>query len=393
MKLRNLLITGFLFLGLTACGGGSDEPEAPVPEPTPTPNPTPDPTPDNTVSFYKGADISWITEMEKDGKKFYNASGQETDGFQLMKELGMKAIRLRVWVNPEKESGYGNYCNQADVVAKAKRAKEAGMEVMIDFHYSDFFADPSRQSKPAAWEGKSPTELKTAVADHTTAVLKAIKEAGVTPKWIQIGNETRNGMLWPEGNLWDDKGGWKNYVSLSNAGYDAAKKVFGDAIIIVHLDNAWGEKWENGTTVEWGNLNWWFDDFKAAGGKFDMIGLSHYPENAIDTKWATMNDWEKVNTAAIKHIQLLANTYNCKVMVCEVGVKTQANETIAAQVLTAFMSEAKKIEACAGVFYWEPQVYGSWKPAYYTNLNWNAYDMGAFTSTGKPSKVMDAFKD
>ena len=140
-------------------------------------------------------------------------------------------------------------------------------------------------------------------------------------------------------------------------------------------------KWENGTTVEWGNLNWWFDDFKAAGGKFDMIGLSHYPENAIDTKWATMNDWEKVNTAAIKHIQLLASTYNCKVMVCEVGVKTQANETTAAQVLAAFMSEAKKIEACAGVFYWEPEC----KPS--------QYKLGAFTEDGRPTRIMDAFKE
>ena len=168
----------------------------------------------------------------------------------------MNAIRLRVWVNPEK--AYGNFCNQVDVVAKAKRAKEAGMEVMIDFHYSDFFADPDRQTKPAAWEGKSQAELKTAVANHTTDVLKALKEAGVTPKWIQIGNETRNGMLWPEGQLWTDKGdianGWKNYATLSNAGYDAAKKVFGDAIIIVHQNNAWED------------LDWWFKKFKAAGG-------------------------------------------------------------------------------------------------------------------------------
>ena len=381
MKLKNLLLTGFLFLGLTACGGGSDEPEVPAPgpapTPTPTPTPTPDPTPDNNLSFYKGADISWITEMEKDGKKFYNAAGKETDGFQLMKELGMNAIRLRVWVNPEK--AYGNFCNQADVVAKAKRAKEAGMEVMIDFHYSDFFADPGRQTKPAAWEGKTQAELKTAVANHTTDVLKALKEAGVAPKWIQIGNETRNGMLWPEGQLWTDKGdianGWKNYATLSNAGYDAAKKVFGDAIIIVHQNNAWED------------LDWWFKKFKAAGGKFDMIGLSHYPQAESD------KTWQNVNQLALSHIKSLASTYNCKVMVCEVGVKTQANETTAAQVLTAFMSEAKKIEACAGVFYWEPQVYGSWKPAYYTTLNWNAYDMGAFTSAGKPSKVMDAFKD
>ena len=379
MKLKNLLLTGFLFLGLTACGGGSDEPEvpAPGPAPAPTPTPTPDPTPDNNLSFYKGADISWITEMEKDGKKFYNAAGKETDGFQLMKELGMNAIRLRVWVNPEK--AYGNYCNQADVVAKAKRAKEAGMEVMIDFHYSDFFADPGRQTKPAAWEGKTQSELKTAVANHTTDVLKALKEAGVTPKWIQIGNETRNGMLWPEGQLWTDKGdianGWKNYATLSNAGYDAAKKVFSDAIIIVHQNNAWED------------LDWWFKKFKAAGGKFDMIGLSHYPQAESD------KTWQNVNQLALSHIKSLANTYNCKVMVCEVGVKTQANESTAAQVLAAFMTEAKKVEACAGVFYWEPQGYGGWKPAYYSTLNWNAYDMGTFTSTGKPSKVMDAFKD
>lgn len=381
MKLKNLLLTGFLFLGLTACGGGSDEPEVPAPgpapAPTPTPTPTPDPTPDNNLSFYKGADISWITEMEKDGKKFYNAAGKETDGFQLMKELGMNAIRLRVWVNPEK--AYGNFCNQADVVAKAKRAKEAGMEVMIDFHYSDFFADPGRQTKPAAWEGKTQAELKTAVANHTTDVLKALKEAGVTPKWIQIGNETRNGMLWPEGQLWTDKGdianGWKNYTTLSNAGYDAAKKVFGDAIIIVHQNNAWED------------LDWWFKKFKAAGGKFDMIGLSHYPQAETD------KTWQNVNQLALSHIKSLANTYNCKIMVCEVGVKTQANESTAAQVLSAFLTEAKKIKAFAGVFYWEPQVYGGWKPAYYSTLNWNAYDMGAFTSTGKPSKVMDAFKD
>lgn len=381
MKLINLFIVGCLFLGLAACGGGNDDPEAPTPEPTPTPNPspspTPDPTPDNTVSFYKGADISWVTEMEKDGKKFYSASGKETGCFELMKELGMNAIRLRVWVNPEK--AYGDYCNQADVVAKAKRAKEAGMEVMIDFHYSDFFADPSRQTKPAAWEGKSLAELRTAVTDHTTTVLKAIKEVGVTPKWIQIGNETRNGMLWPEGQLWTSNGdianGWKNYADLSNAGYDAAKAVFGDAIVMVHQNNAWED------------LDWWFKNFKAASGKFDMIGLSHYPQSESDKTWQT------VNQEALKRIKSLSNTYKCKVMICEIGVKTQANETLAAQVLSEFMTEAKKIEACAGIFYWEPQAYGGWKPVYYTTLKWNAYDMGAFTSAGKPSKVMDAFKD
>lgn len=381
MKLRNLFITGCLFLGICACGGGNDDPTAPepkpLPTPTPTPTPDPNPTPDTSVSFYKGADISWVTEMEKDGKKFYQASGKETDCFELLKTLGMNAIRLRVWVNPE--NAYGNYSNQTDVVAKAKRAKAAGMDVMIDFHYSDFFADPGKQTKPEAWKNKSLAELKTAVADHTTAVLKAVKDAGVTPKWIQIGNETRNGMLWPEGQLWDEKGdlanGWSNYAGLSNAGYNAAKAIFADAAVMVHQNNAWED------------LDWWFKKFKAAGGKFDMIGLSHYPQAEAD------KTWQNVNQLALNHIQSLANTYKCKVMVCEVGVKTNANESLAAQILSAFMTEAKKINGCAGVFYWEPQVYGGWKPAYYQTLNWNAYDMGAFNSSGKPSKVMDAFKD
>ena len=380
MKLKNLFMAGCLLLGLSACGGGNEEPVVPEPEPTPTPTPTPtpEPTPDTSVGFYKGADISWVTEMEKDGHKFYNAAGKETDCFVLMKELGMNAIRLRVWVNPEKT--YGSYSNQADVVAKAKRAKEAGLEVMIDFHYSDFFADPGKQTKPEAWKNKTVAELKTAVAEHTTAVLSAIKDAGVTPKWVQIGNETTNGMLWPEGKLWkgsdtdpDTPGGWKQYVSLANAGYDAAKKVFSDIIVILHVDNAFEDK------------TWWYKDFKTNGGKFDMIGLSHYPQ--------AQTSWENTNKEALKYIKSMASTFGCKVMVCEVGVKANANETLAAQVLSAFMTEAKKIGGCAGVLYWEPQVYGGWVPAYYKTLGWGSYELGAFTSTGRPSKVMDVFKD
>lgn len=359
-------------MGLQACGGSGSSDNGEIPTPTPTPTPTPE----EETTFSKGADISWVTEMENDGKKFHNADGKETDCFTLMKEIGMNAIRLRVWVNPE--NAYGNYCNEADVVAKAKRAKNAGMDVMIDFHYSDFFADPSRQDKPKAWEGKSLDDLKKTLASFTQNVLTSLKNAGLTPKWVQVGNETRNGMVWPDGKLWDDKGdianGWNNYAALSNAGYDAVKAVFSDAIVLVHLNNAWDD------------LDWWFKKFKAAGGKFDMIGLSHYPQSESKS-------WNEINQLALSHIKSLASTYNCKVMICEVGVKTEANETEAAQALSAFMTSAKKLDECAGVFYWEPQVYGYWKPGYYTTLNWNAYDMGAFTSDGKPSKVLDAFKD
>ena len=326
--------------------------------------------------FAKGADISWVSEMEADGVRFYNQEGKETDCFLLMKELGMNAVRFRVWVNPE--NSYGNWSNQEDVVAKAKRAKEAGLDVMVDFHYSDFFADPARQTKPEAWKGMSLEELKKAVADHTAAVLNAMMNEGVTPKWIQIGNETRNGMLWKEGQIWtqtgDIKDGWDNYAGLSNAGYDAAKSVFPEAVVIVHQNNAWED------------LEWWFTKFSNAGGKFDMIGLSHYPQAESDKTWQT------VNQLALDHISSLSKTFGRKVMVVEVGVRTLQNENEAALALKEFMTRARQMNECVGVFYWEPQTDGTWKPAYYDRLSWRAYEMGAFMN-GRPTSVLDAFKD
>lgn len=168
-----------------------------------------------STTFVKGADISWVTEMEAANIPFYNASGSKMDCFELMKSLGMNTIRLRVWVNPEKV--YGKWCDKDDVVAKAIRAKNAGLGVMIDFHYSDVFADPGNQTIPEAWKALGLNDLKSAVAEHITDVLTALKDNGVTPAYIQIGNETRNGMLWPKGQLWTDSGdikdGWSNYAA------------------------------------------------------------------------------------------------------------------------------------------------------------------------------------
>ena len=326
--------------------------------------------------FAKGADISWVTEMEADGVRFYNQKGEETDCFLLMNELGMNAVRLRVWVNPE--NSYGNWSDQADVVAKAKRAKEAGLDVMIDFHYSDFFADPGRQNKPEAWKGMSLQGLKEAVTHHTASVLNALMNEGVSPKWIQIGNETRNGMLWPDGQIWTETGdrsnGWQNYAELSNAGYDAAKKVFPEAVVMVHQNNAWED------------LEWWFTKFSNAGGKFDMIGLSHYPQAEAD------KTWQSVNELALDHISALGKTFRRKVMIVEIGVKTLLNESEAALALNEFMTQARQMEECAGVFYWEPQTDGTWKPGYYETLGWRAYDMGAFRN-GRPTSVLTQLKD
>ncbi|MBO5000775.1 MAG: glycosyl hydrolase 53 family protein, partial [Bacteroidaceae bacterium] len=131
--------------------------------------------------FYKGADISWVTEMESKGHKFYNAKGEERECTALMKEYGMNAVRLRVWVNPEK---HNNWCNKEDMLVKALRAKELGMEVMVNFHYSDWWADPAKQNIPEAWSGHTYEEMKQDVANHTREVLQFLKDNGITPKWV-----------------------------------------------------------------------------------------------------------------------------------------------------------------------------------------------------------------
>ena len=374
MKKFSLLVilTSVIF----SCGG--HEPVKPGTDTIP-PVPTP--------SFAKGADISWVSEMEKDGKEFRKKDGSKADIFDVLKETGVNAIRLRVWVNP-----YNGWSGKDDMVRLATRAAKAGMALMVDFHYSDFFADPGRQMIPAAWKADKDNLDKMAkhVADHTTEVLTALKDAGVTPAWVQVGNETRNGMLWPAGQLWTASGdiqdGRAHFARLLNAGYDAAKQVFPGVMILAHVDNAYADN------------AWWFEQVKAAGGKFDAIALSHYPQ-----AYHKLPSPEACNSQAISQIKALAAKFNIPVIVSEVGVKTNADEAVAAGVLSEFMAEAKKIDKCKGVFYWEPEVYGWWKPAIYSlpdqiekyagkRETWGGYDMGAFLSDGRASSVMDAFK-
>ena len=197
------------FTALSACGEKN-----PVTDPTVNPGDNTEPeTPSAVVtpSFAKGADISWVTEMENKGYGFYSSAGVPTECTALMKDLGCNAIRLRVWVDP-----YKGWSGKADVLALAAQAKEAALALMIDFHYSDFFADPGRQETPKAWEGLSLDALKQKVAEHTKDVLSALKAQGVTPKWVQVGNETTHGFLWPMGRAEENM---QQYAGLTDAGY------------------------------------------------------------------------------------------------------------------------------------------------------------------------------
>ncbi|MBR6488997.1 MAG: glycosyl hydrolase 53 family protein [Muribaculaceae bacterium] len=331
-------------------------------------------------TFVRGADLSWCTEMESDGRKFYNADGVETDIFALMKEIGMNAIRLRVWVNPQR-FGYGAWCDKADVVAKARRAKAQGLDLLIDFHYSDFFADPGTQTLPLDWNGFTREQVKVAIASHTQDVLQALKAEGIEPRWVQVGNETNSGMVWNYGRIdWNGYGSdrFTDYAELSNVGYEAVKEVLPNALVIVHLANA-----HNVADYDC----WFFNDFKEAGGKFDMIGLSHYPNY---NNWNSDADGAVSNINAARNIKAVGEKFNVPVMIVETGF-SQADENKARQVMQDLFDKVENLPQCVGIFYWEPEVDGQWKPAYYNTVGWGAYGMGAFTTDGRPTAALDPF--
>lgn len=378
--MKKFFFSIFLFstaFGFAACGGSDDTNSTPDPDPTPTPDTTISTELEPSTDFIRGADISWYSEMADGGKKFYNTDNKERTCPVLMKEIGMNMVRLRVWVKPSNRGCA--YSGVDDVTQKAVDAYSAGLNVMIDFHLSDWWADPSRQDMPGEWAGLSHEELKAAVAKHVSNVLECIKHVGAEVAWVQIGNETRNGMMHPDGQWWDSDGdldgGRARFAGLYNAGYEAAKAIFPNAKVMPHLNHAYEDN------------DWWFKQFKAAGGKMDMIALSHYPQSDNDNM-----TWSQLNSTAISRIKSLAQTYGVPVLVAEFGVR-QSDVTTGAQIAADFMAKAKALgtSVCAGVVYWEPEVYGSWKPESYTSYGWNAYDMGAFTSSGHPSAILDAW--
>ncbi|MEG1616016.1 MAG: glycosyl hydrolase 53 family protein [Bacteroidales bacterium] len=312
--------------------------------------------PEARSRFAKGADVSWVTEMEASKIKFYDAAGNEKECMKLMKSLGMNSLRLRVWVDPVK-----GWNNKQDVLLKAFRAHALGMRLMIDFHYSDSWADPGQQNKPAAWKSLDMKALTEAVASHTADVLSTLKANGIEPEWVQVGNETGNGMLWEEGRASEHM---DQYAVLNNAGYDAVKRICPNAKVIVHLQNGGDSDL----------FQWLFDGLKRNGGKWDVIGMSLYP---------TAKTWQTETEKCLGNARSLIHRYGCEVMICEVGMSWDEAEA-AYDFLSALIAGAQQIpdEKCLGVFYWEPQSYGGW----------NGYSLGAFDNQGRPTVALDAFK-
>ncbi len=290
-----------------------------------------------------GADLSWVTQMEASGYIWKNASGVQKDIFVICKELGFNSVRLRVWVNPS-----GGWCGKTDVVNKAKRAAAQGMSVFIDFHFSDSWADPGKQNPPAAWKNYTVDQMKTAIANHVKDVLNAIKAAGITPWFVQIGNETNDGLLWPLGKASTNPA---NYAAFITAGYDAAKSVFPGASVGVHLSNMWD-------TNLW---KWNLGILKQYGAKYDFVGGSLYP---------TTSDYKTKISQCKTTVSTVQSQFGKWCMVAEFGIAANSGSTGADA-----LKQARTI--CNDLYYWEPEAY-----------NWQGYGLGAWDATTKQPTVI-----
>ncbi len=338
--------------------------------------------------FVKGADVGFLTGQERQGVVFHDRQGRERECLELLKnDYQISAIRMRVWVNPR-----GGSCDKNELLAMAKRVKALGMDLMVNFHYSDWWADPAKQPIPKAWLGHSYEEMKQDLRNHTIEVLTLLKDNGITPRWVQVGNETTNGMLW---SVKTNEQGWEikdengnttithsmghiqtepeQYAGFIRAGYDAVKEVFPEAIVIVHLDR--------GHRRDIYDYN--LDTILKYDGKFDMVGMSLYPY------WAKVDHPElkddDIITDCMANIRYVSKKYGCDVMIVETGfeVDEQHPEVMeeGRRLLTRVIHEARTMTDghCKGVFYWEPQCLPG------------GYKLGAFDRHAAPTAIMEGF--
>ncbi len=268
-----------------------------------------------------GADISFLPELEAKGIKFSD-KGAQKDAIEILKDHGFNYIRLRLFVDPSADSGYSpgkGFCDLQHTLEMAKRIKKAGLKFLLDFHYSDTWADPGKQYKPTAWKGLTFPELSDKVYEYTKQILSALKAQGTTPDMVQTGNEINHGMVWPEGNIQHPD----SLAILLKAGMAAVKDVDPKIITLLHIALG-GQNNES---------EFFLDNMIKRGVTFDVIGESYYP------KWhGTLPDLES-NLSALK------KKYNKPVIVAEYSqLKKEVNKI-------AFTLPGEGME---GTFIWEP---------------------------------------
>lgn len=345
------------------------------------------------MDFIKGADVSSLEAMEDAGAKYYDFDGKETDALALLQKYGMNYIRLRIWNQPTTSFDKGDYCNLEHTVRMAKRVKETGMKLLLDFHYSDSWADWRIQKIPAQWENCTTLEqVGDCVYQYTEKVLRALDEAGAYPDMVQVGNEIGKGLLWDFGREDHPQG----MAVLLNRGIGAVRACDGvkrHTEIMLHI--------ECGADIP--RTDRFFTTLRTYGvTDYEVIGLSYYPY------------WAGKYEDFTENLRNLAKKFSQKVVVAETAFPyTDASHDDMPNVVTGELTmkemgkhatpeEQKNVmndvlrlvhqeDNGYGVFYWEPVWYsvpgvGACKGA---GNEWE--NQALFDENGKPLEALRCF--
>ena len=360
-KISNLKILLILPLIIFLSGCKKDDPEAPVDPPI--------------INFYKGADISFLPEIEENGTKFYNQVGEIELLPDILKKNGVNTVRIRLWHTPA-----NGHSGLEEVTAFAKEMRAKDFEIFITIHYSDTWADPGHQQKPSAWEGLPVSILGDSVYNYTKRVVQLIN-----PDIIEIGNEISNGFLWPEGKISNQA----NFITLLKRGIQGARDASAESKkILIHcatLDVA----------------DWFYTILKNNAVDYDIIGLSYYPF------------WTKITpTQAIDQLNALSTTFGKDAMIAEIAYpftlawNDYTNNIIGSQdqllpgypatpevqklILTELRQAMEKSDQLIGFCYWAPEWVAFKGPQSTTCSSWE--NMALFDFNNKALPALEAFR-
>ena len=309
------------------------------------------------ITKFVGGDISMLTQYEENGNKYYDIDGDEIDVLKFFKQLGLNSMRVRLFVDPsqasEADRGSGVIQDLDYVMSLGKRIKEAGLLFMLDFHYSDTWADPSQQAIPASWQNADAIALCDTLYNYTKRCLQALSDGGATPDFIQIGNEISYGMLWNIGKVYaTSDNNWSVFSNFLKSASKACREICPNAQIIIHTERS-------------GNASVSYQYYKKIedyGVDYDIIGLSYYPfwHNDISTLSNTLSTLE--NSFADKKIQIVETAYYYQWQP-DVDYDFSDQWEISAdgqeEYLASLISELKKHESVNGLYWWFPEENGN----------------------------------